>query len=279
MLSQSQEEHLQHVDDVLNALKGAGVTLKLAKCSLFTGRIKNLGHVIRPGTSEIEKVSGIWNLSQSYVASSDSVTSSACSSMASETSLSLFTSCLKAHRFPKPFRHSGTGKSARTAPSSRRSLHPLFSPSYGWASRTPSTPMPVSTRLDAHCSKRTKNGERKPIGFWSRTLTPAERNCSTAEKECLAVIYAVQTCRPYLEGEQFTIHTDHAALRWLTEISDPSGELMRWRLRVLEFTYNVEYLKGVHYCQDDAVSRLHSAGHADVDIDEKLPCFTTAWHL
>ncbi len=40
VFSQSQEEHLQHLDDVLNALEGAGVTLKLAKCSFFTDRIK-----------------------------------------------------------------------------------------------------------------------------------------------------------------------------------------------------------------------------------------------
>ncbi len=33
VFSQSKEEHLQHVAEVLNALEGAGVTLKLAKCS------------------------------------------------------------------------------------------------------------------------------------------------------------------------------------------------------------------------------------------------------
>ncbi len=60
------------------------------------------------------------------------------------------------------------------------------------------------------------------------------------------MIYAVQICRRYLEGEQFTIVTDHAALRLLTEINDPSGTLMRWPLCLLDFDYEILYLKGWH---------------------------------
>ena len=41
----------------------------------------------------------------------------------------------------------------------------------------------------------------KPVGFWSRTLTPAENGYETTNKECLAVVWAVLTLRPYLEGE------------------------------------------------------------------------------
>ena len=45
----------------------------------------------------------------------------------------------------------------------------------------------------------------KPVGFWSRTLTPAEKGYDTTNKECLAVVWAVLTLRPYLEGEHFLI--------------------------------------------------------------------------
>ncbi len=39
MFSQLQEEHLQHVNDMLNALKGARVTLPPVKYSFFIDRI------------------------------------------------------------------------------------------------------------------------------------------------------------------------------------------------------------------------------------------------
>ncbi len=55
VFSQSQEDHLRHVDEILGALGRDGVTLKLSKCSFFTDRIKYLGHIIRHLTLEIEE--------------------------------------------------------------------------------------------------------------------------------------------------------------------------------------------------------------------------------
>ncbi len=49
--------------------------------------------------------------------------------------------------------------------------------------------------------------------LWSRTLAPVERNYSASERECLAVVYGITTCRTQLFGEHFVVNTDHAALR------------------------------------------------------------------
>eukprot|EP00171_Calliarthron_tuberculosum_P022848 IDg22848t1 len=54
-LSQNYDDHLVHLDQVLTALRGAGVTLHLRKCEFFIDRIKYLGHIIRPGTLEVEE--------------------------------------------------------------------------------------------------------------------------------------------------------------------------------------------------------------------------------
>ena len=104
------------------------------------------------------------------------------------------------------------------------------------------------------------DAQRKPIGFFSRTLAPAERNYSVSEKDFLAVIWAVQTLRPYFYGEHFIVHTDHASLRWLINVTDPSGRLIRWRLRLSEFDFKIKYKIGKANSQADALSRLLTEG-------------------
>ena len=107
----------------------------------------------------------------------------------------------------------------------------------------------------------------------SRTLKPAEKNYSTPEKECLAVVWALTTLRPYLQGVQFTAYSDQASLRWLMTIAEPSGRLMRWRLRLSEFDFAVLYKKGKINTQADALSRLPTSGDTTSAIDDEIPCF------
>ena len=118
-----------------------------------------------------------------------------------------------------------------------------------------------------------QDGVRRPIGYWSRSLLSAEKNYSTPEKECLAIIWALSILRPYLLGERFVVHTDQASLRWLLGITEPSGRLVRWRLRLSEFDFEVRYKKGKLNNQADALSRLRTLGETEVDIDENVPCF------
>ncbi|CDF36419.1 unnamed protein product [Chondrus crispus] len=117
------------------------------------------------------------------------------------------------------------------------------------------------------------DAQRKLIGFFSRTLAAAEINYSVSENECLAVIWAVQTLRPYLYGEHFIVHTDHASWRWLMNVTDPSGRLIRWRLRLSEFDFEIKYKKGKANNQADALSRLRTAGETVDEIDDEIPCF------
>ena len=52
-----------------------------------------------------------------------------------------------------------------------------------------------------------------PLGFSSRTMSSAEKNYDTTNKECLAVVWAVLSLRPYLEGTRFLIRKDHDAFK------------------------------------------------------------------
>ena len=55
VFSKNIEDPLVHVGTVLDALRDALITLKLTKCDFFTNTVKYLGHVIRPGTLEVDE--------------------------------------------------------------------------------------------------------------------------------------------------------------------------------------------------------------------------------
>jgi hypothetical protein len=114
-------------------------------------------------------------------------------------------------------------------------------------------------------------GPNLPLGFCSRTLKAAERNYSTTERECLAIVWAVTHIRPYLEGVEFTVLTDHHAMRWVMNLAEAQGRLARWRLRPSEFAFKVEYSPGTTHHAADVLSRLPSKGVSQSPIEVDIP--------
>lgn len=99
-------------------------------------------------------------------------------------------------------------------------------------------------------------GNDKPVCYASRTLTDSEINYSTIEKELLAIVWAAKYFRPYLFGRKFQIITDHKPLTWIMSLKDPNSRLVRWRLKLEEFEYEIIYRKGNQNLNADALSRI-----------------------
>lgn len=98
-------------------------------------------------------------------------------------------------------------------------------------------------------------GKDLPIAYTSRLLTGPEINYSTIEKELLAIIYCVAHFRSYLYGHKFQLVTDHKPLIWLHSVKDPTSRLIRWRLKLAEYEYEVVYKAGKINVNADALSR------------------------
>ena len=105
------------------------------------------------------------------------------------------------------------------------------------------------------------NGQEKPIGFASRTLTKAESGYSVIHKEALAIYWAVQKFRQYLLGNKFVLCSDHKPL--LALFGEGKGvplmgaaRLQRWALNLSGFDYSLEYIKGLQNGGADGLSRL-----------------------
>ena len=95
-----------------------------------------------------------------------------------------------------------------------------------------------------------------PISYASRTLTNLEKNYSTTEKELLAIIWSCTHYRPYLYGRKLTIMTDHKPLSWVFNMKDLSSRLLRWRLKLEEYDYDIVYKRGVRNTNPDALNRI-----------------------
>ena len=104
-------------------------------------------------------------------------------------------------------------------------------------------------------------------------MNETEQRYSATERECFAVVWSVLYLRPYIEGTHFKIRTDHEALRWLMTLTDPSGRLTRWRLRLSEFDYEVTYRPGRVHQVPDALSRISTSGTDNSPVDDKIPSF------
>jgi hypothetical protein len=97
------------------------------------------------------------------------------------------------------------------------------------------------------------DGQKQPIQFISKSLNKTQRNWSTIEKECYAIWYALKSMDHLLRDVHFTIRTDHKNLQYLN-INTP--KVVRWKLAIQEFNFNIEYLKGLENDVADSLSRL-----------------------
>lgn len=108
--------------------------------------------------------------------------------------------------------------------------------------------------IGAVLSQPHKEGDRV-IAYLSRSLTKQERNYTTTERECLAVLWSIEKLRPYIEGVPFTVITDHYSLKWLQDMKDPSGRLARWAVRLQQFDFRIIHRKGKDNVVPDMLSR------------------------
>ena len=83
-----------------------------------------------------------------------------------------------------------------------------------------------------------------PICYISQKLNNHQRNYSTIEKECYALLVAVRRFSVYFGNSHVLVYTDHNPLMYLATMSLTNQKLMRWRLQFQECDLEIVYRQG-----------------------------------
>lgn len=276
--SSNLEEHESHLRTVLRRLQEHSLRLNLAKCEFGKSQLSFLGHMIdRNGSAPIpEKVKAIQAFPKPKTV----------------TDLRRFLGMINFYR-----------RSLRHAADVQAPLHEYLCESKKndkreivWTSQAEEAfsriksdlanatllnhPAPDAvTRLVTDASdfgmgaslEQRFQDSWKPLAFFSRKFSPAQRNYSAYDRELTAVYEALKYFRHFLEGRNFTIVTDHKPLVYAfrQRADKASPRQLRQLSFISQFTTHIEHLPGSENTVADSLSRvdtLHLA--ADVSLEE-----------
>lgn len=92
-----------------------------------------------------------------------------------------------------------------------------------------------------------------PISFLSKAFSPRNQALSTYDKECLAMIMAVDKWRCYWHGQTFIIRTDHKSLLHFTDQKVVSRLQQKALIKLMDLQYQIQYKKGISNAAADAL--------------------------
>ena len=257
-------DHLCNLKRVLSQLKDSGLTVKISKCSFMKEEVTYCGYVIskdgvKPMPSNVEAVRdapaptnlkelrsflGMVNYYNMYMEGLATITEPMHKLMRKDVSWTWTAECETAFRKVKGMLCSAPLLAHFDM--SRRIIVHCDASEYG---------------VGAVLSHVSEDGVESPVCYASRTLSLAERNYATVEKEGLALVYAVKKFHQFLFGNKFVMYTDHKPLLGLFAEASPlparaAARVLRWALLLSAYNYVLKYREGAKNGNADGLSRL-----------------------
>ena len=271
--SEIRQDHLKHLEDVLNKLRLAGLKIKLSKCNFFEKEVKYLGYSITDDgfKPQEEKVLAIEKFDTPT--SVDGIRSFLGMAGYYRAYIPQFSVTAKPMtellKKEKEFVWTDECEIAFNKLKSCLSSAPVLA--------YPDFKRPFVLETDASgygigavlCQEDPNVRNRlRPISYTSRLLKGPEINYSVTEKEALAVIHALKKFKFIVYGYETTVNTDHKPLVSLFANTLPPGRLGRWALLVQAYDVKFKYKPGILNKVSDCLSRYPLPDRSDDPVTD-----------
>lgn len=254
VFSNTLEEHLIHLDKIFNLFMKVNLRLKLKKCEFSKTKIEYLGHSVSKGQiypliskvhaienakpptniKELQQFLGIINYYRKFIPNLSQKASPLYELLKKEKEFVFKEKELNAFNLLRNF----------------LITEPIFL-------KIPNFNLPFELATDAsnEAIGAILSQNNQVVEYASRSLNTTEKNYSTTEKELLAIIFGIEHFRYYLLGRKFKIITDHNPLKFLDSVKQNS-KLIRWKLKLAEYDYEIVYKPGKEHGNVDYLSRV-----------------------
>ena len=253
------EQHLVVLDEVLSRLAKAGFTVRPTKCVLGADSIEVVGHRISDGIKGLheDNVAKIRHAkrprTKKEVRAFLGLTGYYREFIPNYAAKAVPLSDLTKKGRPNQVVWSDAQEKAYNTLKAEIASSPIL--------RLPDNTKPFTLRTDASDKGlgavllQEHDGKLLPVSYASKKLTEREKKYSTIERECLAVVWAVRKFLIYLYGVEFTLQTDHQPLVYLKTAKFLNDRVMRWAMFLQNYSLKIESIKGVENVGADYLSR------------------------
>ncbi|GBG86314.1 hypothetical protein CBR_g41308 [Chara braunii] len=105
-----------------------------------------------------------------------------------------------------------------------------------------------------------KHGREHVVEYASRTMPDERKNDSAPQGECYAIVWGIKHFHPYLYGQKFLLVTDHEPLLTLKKLTNYTGMIGQWAVRLQEYDFDIVHRKTERHGNADGLTRLHRPG-------------------
>ena len=282
VFSNSLEEHREHMRWLIEQLEANGLRVKSTKCEMLVEEVQFLGHEIShgkirplrektdaidqcPRPKTLKELQHFLGLAQYYRRFIKNFSSIACPlfELTRKDGVDI-----KGHLLWDEKAEQAFGELKQALKSSAVLALPDFTKPFFLD--TDASGVGVGAVLEQEI-----DGVRKPIGYFSKHLSAAQRRYSALERELLAIVLAIEHFHHLVFGHELTVFSDHQPLSWVAGAKKLNSRIARWLIRLNVYQFRIVYRKGKLNGNADALSRWpgleQSPVEEDGDIDYELP--------